>query len=38
MIESDGVYKTRQKVTEVIANVLATYRNSCCLSSPKCIQ
>lgn len=36
MIEEEGVYKTRETVSEVVATVLASYRNSCCYSSSKC--
>ena len=33
---NDTVYNTRNKLIEVIANVLAAYRNNVCYSSPKC--
>lgn len=36
MIEEEGVYKTRETVSEVVSTVLASYRNSCCYNSSKC--
>lgn len=36
MIEEEGVYKTREKLTEVVSTVLASYRNACCYNNPKC--
>lgn len=36
MIEQEGVFKTRERVKAVVANVLATYRNKLCFNAPIC--
>lgn len=35
-MSEDTVYNIRNKLSEVVANVLAAYRNNVCYSSPKC--
>ena len=36
MIEQEGVFKTRERVKAVVADVLATYRNKLCFNAPNC--
>ena len=35
-MKEDTVYNIRNQLSEVVANVLAAYRNNVCYSSPKC--